>query len=61
MADEVYEGAIGIDLGTFHCRLQNSDTFSKVKAPLTFLVDRHHILLRYVLEALRKQKNNRHM
>ena len=41
--------------------LQNSDTFSKVKAPLTFLVDRHHILLRYVLEALRKQKNNRHM
>jgi hypothetical protein len=31
MADEVYEGAIGIDLGTFHCRCKIATHSPKLK------------------------------
>jgi hypothetical protein len=51
MADEVYEGAIGIDLGMSPV----STLMSEVPPSLStktdiFWLDRHHILLRYVFQ-----------
>jgi hypothetical protein len=53
MADEVYDGAIGIDLGKYNQSLTPGQTFS-FKAGLFadfFYLDRNHLLLRYVLES----------
>jgi hypothetical protein len=52
MADEVYEGAIGIDLGMSPLSTLMSDGAPSLPtATDIFLLDRHHILLRYVLQA----------
>jgi hypothetical protein len=50
MADEVYEGAIGIDLGTFNFESAKYDINEFLLQLLTFFFpDRHDILLRYVV------------
>jgi hypothetical protein len=52
MADEVYEGAIGIDLGMSPVSILMSDGPPSLSTETDiFLLDRHHILLRYVFQA----------